>query len=153
MLETLEPQVGKFPTSMVLNLADLNREPFTGKVKVVTFETAGEQVNIDLRNLTLNIFSDGCDVYYIDLEQCLTSSQVLDWIAQLEGKAWVSVSLLGLIAKVLCIALDPQANLCSFGHNIEIKQSKIKGLVEANIRTAIAWQEEHKREGIYITWL
>ena len=62
---------------------------------------------------------DGWDpslsLYDVDLEQCETSAQVLDWIFQIHRKAW---STPGLIHALLCAIqqeIKPQANLCSFG--------------------------------------
>jgi hypothetical protein len=53
--------------------------------------------------------------YQIDLEECDTSANMLDWIFQLCGKTWMTPDDLGHLVQALDDVLRPQANLCSFG--------------------------------------
>ena len=55
-----------------------------------------------------------CDYYYIDLEECTTCAQVLDWIFQWSNKNETDESCRDLL-RALDELLDPQANLCSWG--------------------------------------
>jgi len=55
--------------------------------------------------------------YAIDLERCLDSAQVLDWIMQLHGKRWISDEDMRDLLRAFHDLLDPQANMCSFGIN------------------------------------
>jgi len=54
--------------------------------------------------------------YEIDLERCLTSAQVLDWIMQVNGKEWPdqAATTFGLV-EAFDAVLHPQQHLCSFG--------------------------------------
>jgi hypothetical protein len=139
-------------TLQVHNLAELLREPYAGKLTRVNFKSTGQTVNVDLSGLTLNIFHNGRNVYYIDLEECITSAQLLDRIMQIAGKRWANPALLGLIVKVLNEALSPQAFLCSFGCDATIEQNKVKSIVSNNMRRVIAWQDNYQIEGIEISW-
>lgn len=52
-------------------------------------------------DLTIQIERNGCYYYEIDLEQCKTSSDLLDWIFQIRNKTWVeSSSLLDIVMTV-----------------------------------------------------
>jgi hypothetical protein len=135
-----------------MDLSDMHRDPYQGKVRKVTFEADSHMVNVDLSNLTLNIFNGGREVYYIDLERCLSSAQVLDWICQISGKTWAIPALLGLIVKVLDACLYPQANLCSCGIDKTISSENLKRIIQSRMREAIAWADSYGREGIMITW-
>jgi hypothetical protein len=54
--------------------------------------------------------------YEIDLADCTTSAKVLDWIIQIEGKAWADPMCLAGLIRAFNDILDPQTNLCSGGH-------------------------------------
>jgi hypothetical protein len=43
---------------------------------------------LDAERLVLDYYEDGGWVYEVDLERCLSSPEVLDWIAQVAGKGW-----------------------------------------------------------------
>ena len=53
--------------------------------------------------------------YAIDLEDCNTSAELLDWILQIERKSWATPQVLADLLHALCDIFDPQANLCSGG--------------------------------------
>lgn len=71
-------------------------------------------------NLTLE-HSGG---YYIDLERCKNSAQLLDWIFQIEGKTWMTVEDKGHLIEALQDLLYPQQNLCSFGTDKRMNATK-----------------------------
>lgn len=53
--------------------------------------------------------------YYIELERCGTSAQVLDWIVQISKKTWADDKCVANLVRILDDVLDLQANYCSFG--------------------------------------
>ncbi len=67
--------------------------------------------------------------YDVDLESCLNSAQVLDWIIQVSHKSWVDNSVLAGLIRALDDVLNAQANLCSFGKQKEITVTKLRKLV------------------------
>jgi len=52
------------------------------------------------------------DWYEVDLEGCITSAAVLDWIMQLTTKTWASNDIIADLIRALKDCLRPQANLC-----------------------------------------
>jgi hypothetical protein len=61
------------------------------------------------------------DEYAVDLENCNTPAEVLDWIFQVEGKAWATAQVLSDLLHAVSDIFDPQANLCSGGSSRRIK--------------------------------
>ena len=59
--------------------------------------------------------------YKIDLEATTCSAQMLDWIFQINAKAWATIDDLGQLIKALDAIFYPQSTLCSFGvdHNLD----------------------------------
>ena len=55
------------------------------------------------------------DEYEVDLEECSTSAQILDWIFQFASKSWATNEAVGDLVMILHRLLHPQANLCSGG--------------------------------------
>ncbi len=53
--------------------------------------------------------------YKIDLEQCQTSAEVLDWIMQVASKRNVSDRVLAWLVRDLRDLLGPQSTLCTGG--------------------------------------
>src|SRR5215831_4907397 len=53
--------------------------------------------------------------YYVDLEQCLTSAQMLDIIMQICRKTWADEACLAGLVRALSELLSPQATLCGSG--------------------------------------
>jgi hypothetical protein len=132
---------------------DFEREQQKGKISRVVFQgPAGDTVDVDLTSYTLGISRDGREIYYIDLERCTSSAKTLDWIMQITQKTWATQPLLGLIVKVLNIALHPQATLCSFGSNRTLEPANIRRLVKGRMREAITWKDSYAKEGIAIIW-
>lgn len=75
---------------------------------------------------------DGPSGYYVDLDRCQTSAQVLDWIMQIAGKTWGAEpeTLAGLVHALNDI-LRPQANLCGSGYGTTMSDAQIKSAVKA----------------------
>ena len=67
---------------------------------------------LNARNLTLIHVPED---YEIDLESCVSSARVLDWIFQVSTKTWCTKDDAADLLTALHDVLDPQANLCSFG--------------------------------------
>ena len=76
-------------------------------------------------------YGNGRSIYEIDLQQCQTSSQVLDWICQVANKSWAldeHAVISGLVIALNDI-LEPQANLCSWTMGKRLTKPAIKELV------------------------
>ena len=58
---------------------------------------------------------EGPQGYDIDLEQCCTSAEVLDWIMQVASKQDVSDRVLAWLVRDLRDLLGPQSTLCTGG--------------------------------------
>ena len=66
---------------------------------------------INYGTLTLN-HDEG---YEIDLEGMTCSAEMLDWVFQINAKAWATIDDLGQLVKALNEIFRPQATLCGFG--------------------------------------
>jgi len=53
--------------------------------------------------------------YEVDLEQCNTSAEILDWLCQVSQRSWCSREDAGYLLAALDALLDPQAHVCSGG--------------------------------------
>lgn len=93
------------------------------------------------KNLTL-FYEPGKEVhtdwYEVDLEECLTSAAVLDWIAQIASKIWATNDCIGNLVRALNDLLNPQSNLCSFGlggtESKRLSSKELKQLLLKEIR-------------------
>jgi hypothetical protein len=71
----------------------------------------------------------------VDLERCLDSADVLDWIAQVGKKNYADDAVLAGLVRALDDVLDVQANLCSFGRHKTITAEQARALaVHAAVR-------------------
>ena len=71
--------------------------------------------------------------YAIDLGQCTSSAEVLDWICQIDSKDWGTeeennATVAGLVSAFVAL-LHPQANLCSWGKSKRLTQRRVTELV------------------------
>jgi hypothetical protein len=64
---------------------------------------------------TLVLEHDDGHGYEVDLEDCTTCAQVLDWIFHLRDKTWLTSTDIGDLVEILRLVLDPCRNLCSWG--------------------------------------
>lgn len=70
------------------------------------------------------------DAYEVDLEECLTSAQVLDWIMQVAQKTWATDAVLAGLVRAVNEVLNPQAHLCSFGKPKTLTRAQVRALVD-----------------------
>jgi hypothetical protein len=61
--------------------------------------------------------------YYVDLEQCTTSTKVLDRLCQISKKTWCTREGAGYLLQALDKLLNPQATLCSSGQERHLNAS------------------------------
>ena len=70
--------------------------------------------------------------YGVDLERCLTSGEMLDWIMQVARKSWASHEMIGQLVEALNDLLNPQGTLCSFASQKAIPAEDVGALVRRN---------------------
>jgi hypothetical protein len=63
----------------------------------------------DAQRLTLEY---GQERYEIDLEECDTAAEILDWICQVSQKSWCSPEDTGHLVDAFIALLDPQSHVC-----------------------------------------
>jgi hypothetical protein len=88
---------------------------------------------LDPRNYTL--VAGSWQRYYVDLERCLTSAQMLDWIIQVAGKTWATADVLAGLVHALDEVLRPQARLCSLGSSKTLTARQVRAVVDTYART------------------
>lgn len=64
--------------------------------------------------------------YEVDLERCLDSAEVLDYLAQVAGKRWATPPVIAGLVVALDDVLKLQAHLCSFGVNTKITADAVR---------------------------
>lgn len=74
----------------------------------------GIHYNSKRNEITINV--NGC-IYEIPLDRMKTSAQVLDWVAQLSGKVWMTNEALGAFVREIDRVLYLQNNYCSWGRS------------------------------------
>jgi hypothetical protein len=67
--------------------------------------------------------------YEVDLDECITSAQVLDRIIQVAEKTWADNVVIAGLVRALDDVLRPQAHLCSSGASKTLDRAKIRALV------------------------
>jgi hypothetical protein len=77
----------------------------------------------------LKSYSLAHDRYWVDLERCLSSAQVLDWIAQVAGKSWATDEVLAGLVRALNDVLYLQGHLCGWGVDHELSKAQVRKLV------------------------
>lgn len=87
------------------------------------------KLNPKRMTLTLTWTQDRPRTYTIELQECKTSAELLDWIFQISRKPWISGKQLADMLRALQVILDPQATLCSCG--IEHGPKDIKKLIQS----------------------
>lgn len=81
--------------------------------------------------LDISTFTLDHDDYQVDLEQCTTSTEVLDWIAQIATKQWATNEVIAGLVRAINDVLAPQANLCSGGKHLTLTGKQIRQPVRA----------------------
>jgi len=140
------------PALKTMDLASL--KPHEGPLNKVTLGVpTADHVTIFIDSLCVQLYQSAKPVYFIELERCLTSAQVLDWIMQLASKSWISPTLLGLTVFALNFTLRPQAHLCSFGCDHPLAPDSIKAIVANGLREVIGCHDEEGRLAkLGLTW-
>ncbi|GIG58764.1 hypothetical protein Lfu02_31360 [Longispora fulva] len=69
--------------------------------------------------------------YEVDLDQCNTSAETLDWIIQIAGKTWGDDQTVSGLVRALNDILEPQAYLCPRGQGAKLTKKAIGQLVAA----------------------
>lgn len=64
--------------------------------------------------------------YEVDLERCLDSAEVLDYLAQVAGKRWATPEVVAGLLVALDDVLQVQAHLCPFGVGARITASSVR---------------------------
>lgn len=67
--------------------------------------------------------------YPVNLTNCNTSAEVLDWIVQVAGKGWADDATLAGLVRAFRDVLHPQANLCSMGQAKTLSTSRLNELI------------------------
>lgn len=80
----------------------------------------------------------GGERYDIDLESCVSSAEVCDWIFQVSRKTWADADTIRGMVVALDDILQPQANLCAWGRSLRLSKATIRGLVDEYAKTADA---------------
>ncbi len=68
---------------------------------------------------------DRASWYEVDLDRCTNSAQVLDWIAQLAHKSWVSPTDLGHFVRALEDLLSLQQAYCGCGVDHQVDPQEV----------------------------
>lgn len=66
--------------------------------------------------------------YEVDLEQCLTTAKVLDYIIHISQKTWADDATIAGLIRALGDVLKPQANLCPGGTPKHLTDTRIREL-------------------------
>lgn len=108
----------------------------------------------DPSNLTLALYeSSGDPAYEVDLEQCTTSAEALDWIVQVTMKVWATDTIIADLVRALDDMLDLQANMCGMGQSSTVNVRKVvQGRVVRPVEVTPSPSErrrrrEHRRAG------
>lgn len=101
----------------------INKENNVGNVKVKDWGPW----SLDTETRVL----DGPKGYYVDLDQCQTSAQVLDWVVQVATKSWADAEVVMGLLRAINDILRPQSNLCSSGVHKTMSDAQIKAAVKA----------------------
>lgn len=67
--------------------------------------------------------------YYVDLERCTSSAEVLDWIIQISNKLWATPKLMVGLLHALDDVLNLQGTLCPGGRSRRLSRSRIHARV------------------------
>jgi len=82
--------------------------------------------HLDRKLLTLTLSADSPSgyEYEIDLERFVSSGEMLDFIMQIASKSWATPEIIGTFVMALNDIFYPQANLCTWGQELRIKNIK-----------------------------
>lgn len=90
--------------------------------------------SLDTEAYTLvRIAQDEIADYPVDLDRCLDSANVLDWLFHIDASARDDQDTLGLI-RAMEDLLEPQQHLCAFGKSTTLTPVEMRHLVDAYVR-------------------
>ena len=69
------------------------------------------------------------DRYWVGLQECVTSSELLDKIMQIASKPWADDHVLGGLLRAVDDVLDPQSTLCSGGQSHRLALQEIRNRI------------------------
>lgn len=82
------------------------------------------------RVATLELRHDtGALRYEIDLERCLTTGQMLDWLMQIAGKRYATADMVAGLVHAFDDVVRPQRRMCSFGASGSVTRPQMLRLV------------------------
>jgi hypothetical protein len=84
-------------------------------------------------NLMLEAWPEKNCMYYVDLEECLTSADVLDHIAQVSSKRAEPRVMAGLVT-ALDDVLNLQGNLCPYGSDSPMTRADVAEMVQRAVK-------------------
>lgn len=68
--------------------------------------------------------------YWIQLDEVLTSSQMLDWIFQIGRKSWGRGAAVAELIEAFQLTLNPQGTLCSCGASKQLTAEQVRALIK-----------------------
>jgi hypothetical protein len=71
----------------------------------------------------------GDDRYEVDLDNCTSSGETLDWIYQIANKPWANDEIIAGLIRAIGDVLNPQENLCPHGNDFRLTPDAIQTLV------------------------
>lgn len=74
-------------------------------------------------------------LYYVELNECTTSAEVLDRIAQVRQKSWANDAVVSGLCRALDDVLGLQQNLCGGGASDRLTVERIRKLAAAKLET------------------
>lgn len=77
--------------------------------------------------------------YYVDLERCLDSADILDWLCQVASKTWADDETVAGLVRAINMTLYPQSCICSFG---ESKAITVGDALRSAQQAARRWPEK-----------
>lgn len=87
---------------------------------------------LDAEDYTIYVEPEECggQRYDIDLESCVCSAEVCDWIFQVSRKTWADAETVAGLVCALDDLLYPQANLCAWGQSLRLSKKKIRAMAD-----------------------
>lgn len=80
-------------------------------------------------HLNVSAFTLEHDDYEVDLEQCTSSAEVLDWIVQVASKNGATDTVVAGLVRAINDVVSPQENLCSHGKGATLTSKQVRQLV------------------------
>lgn len=111
--EDLKKRMDRFDEAV--NWSQVAAHAFEARLEEGAVSAADSEWRFNPSNLCLEFHHNGRWMYEIDLEECKTSAEVLDWVFQISQKTWASPGIVHSMLAALSDLLEPQESLCSGG--------------------------------------